>query len=135
RIWQYVPDSTIGPLEIPSQMRGTSGSWTLMGTHSVAAGLAAALNPRVYDADATYFNGPSQVGVKVELVSGGPIQLHSGARVFAGWGGGAVLHASDGNQTGIEFWMFTIFTDGTVGTTPETYAVDVFCPKTNMAVQ
>ncbi len=135
KVYTYVPDSTAGPAAIPTQMQGTSGSWLLKGFHIVSAGMFAPLNPRIYNVDGVHFDGASAVGVKVEVESGGPIQLHSGARVFAGWGGGAVLHAVDGNQTGAEFWMHTIYTDGTVGSSPETYCVNVFAPKTGMVIR
>jgi len=135
RVYLYLPDYTAGPAEVPINMRGTSGTWLFQGMAIVPQGLAAALNPRIYNVDGTLFDGASTSAFKVEVVSGGPIQIFHGARVFAGWGGGAVLNAVNGKQTGSEFWLHTIYTDGTVGASPETYAVDVFCPKTGMVVE
>jgi uncharacterized repeat protein (TIGR01451 family) len=101
----------------------------------VPQGLAAALNPRIYSIDGALFDAASTSAFKVELIDGGPIQIFAGARVFAGWGGGAVLNAANGKQTGSEFWLHTIYTDGTTGASPETYAVDLFCPKTGMVIE
>jgi len=135
RIWLYVPDVTTGPAEVPVNLRGTSGTWRLQGTQIVPTGFAAALNPRLYDADGTQFDASSTALFKVELVSGGPIQVHHGARPFAGWGGGSVVHADTGLQTGSVFWVNQCYEDGTIGTTPPIYTVDVFCPAKGMVVQ
>jgi len=135
QVFQYVPDVAVGAPGVPVNMVGTSGTWKLMGFQIVPQGFAAAFNPRQYDNDATYFDMSSTGAFKVEVLSGGPIQIFAGARIWTGWGGGSVLHAINGDQTGVEFWINQTTHSGTSGTTPETYAVNVFCPKTAMAVQ
>ncbi|MEK7477638.1 MAG: hypothetical protein AAB152_18620 [Candidatus Coatesbacteria bacterium] len=135
RVSLYVPDDQSGPAEVPLYMRGRSGSWQVQGVATVPQGLMAALNPQIYGVDGSLFNAPSTAAFKVELLGGGPIQVIHGARVFTGWGGGAVLNASDGQQTGSDFWLHTTYTDGTSGASPETYAVDVFCPAKGTAIR
>src|SRR5687767_13740687 len=108
RVYQYVPDSIAGAAEIPTKMRGNSGSWLLTGMHIVSAGMIAALFPRIYAVYGARFNGARAICVKAEVEGGGPIQLHSGARVFAGWCVGSVLHDVSGAPTGVEFRMHTI---------------------------
>ena len=135
RVWLYIPDTVVGPAEIPINMRGSSGTWRLQGTHVVPWGYATALNPRLYNSDGTFFDASSTAMFKVELVSGGPIQIHHGARPFAGWGGGSVVHADTGAQTGSVFWVNQIFNDGTIGDSPPIYSIDVFCPAKGMVIQ
>ncbi|MEK7765449.1 MAG: hypothetical protein AAB368_04345, partial [bacterium] len=134
RVYRYIPDSTPGPASVPVNLQGSSGSWQLQGTHVVPSGFLNANNPRIYGADATWFNATTTAAYKIELLTGGPIQVHHGVRVFIGWGGGAVLHAVDGQQTGQEFWVHNVNHDDNAGTAPELYAIDAFCPKQNMIV-
>jgi len=134
-IYQYVPDDITGPVQIPVSMRGSSGTWALKGMVVIPAGFTNAGNPRSYNTNGTFFDNPNGCNVfKVDLDSGGPIQIFQGGRVFVQWGGGAVLSAITGDQTGTEFWgNWTDESDGSKGTS--IYAVDVFCSQTGMAVR
>jgi uncharacterized repeat protein (TIGR01451 family) len=136
RVWVYVPDDTSGPAYVPLNLRGTSGTWKLQGTHIAPQGFLTALNPRIYPLDGTHFNNPGSSAYKVELLGGGPIQIHHGIKPFTGWGGGAVIHAVDGNRSGIEFWVNqSLDNDGTNGTSPELYSINAYAPKTGMVIQ
>ena len=138
RVYRYVPDLLVAPAGVPAGMAGTSGKWLFTGNHVVPAGYLNAGNPKIYSRDSVIFDAPTDTGYKVELISGGPIQIMEGARISAGWGGGAVVHASTppGGQTGSQFWVTQIINDdGTDGNSPQLYAISVFCSKTGMAIQ
>ncbi len=135
-VWKYLPDNPVQVGVVPADLNGTTGTWALAGTATLPAGLAAAGNPIIYSQDGPAFNAPSTSLFKVKLLSGGPIQVLGGVRLYQNYSGGAVLHAADGNQTGVEFWFHDAFTPlDSCGNGPETYTVDVFCPKQGMAVR
>ncbi len=134
RIWRYTPDSLIVPAKFPPWLGGTSGTWVLKATQTVPAGLATANNPRTYATDGTYFDQSNTIELsKIELLSGGPIQVLHGMRTLELWAGGSVMHPADGNQTGIEYWLHHA-DGGGKGCANETWFIDVFCPKQGMAV-
>jgi uncharacterized repeat protein (TIGR01451 family) len=136
RVSVYVPDTTAGSAALPAALRGTSGQWMLKGINIVPAGLLTALNPRLYPNDGTLFDNPGSSVYKVEHLGGGAIQIFHGIKIFTGYGGGAVLSAVTGKQTGAEFWVNQSEDKaGTNGTSPELYAINVFCPKTGMAIK
>ena len=138
RIWRYQPDSLVPPYAgFPPWMVGTSGTWVLKGTHTVPFGIATANNPRTYDTDGTQFftSNAGMLLSKVELISGGPIQCLGGFRVYSIWAGGAVMHAADGKQTGLQYWLhYFPAGDATGNPNRNTYAIDVFCSKQGMVI-
>ncbi len=138
-IFKYIPDNTIAIAPMPSLLNGTSGSWVSVAVDTVPAGLANANNPHDYGAA---FNAPSAAYYRINVISGGPVQIYNGVRLFSGWGGGAVLHASNvpaGVQTGTQYWFHQeSANNGGCGGGPgldETVGLDVFCPKTGTVVQ
>lgn len=134
RIWRYVPDNLIVPAKFPPWLGGTSGTWALKATHTVPAGLATAGNPRAYSQDGAMFDQSNTIELsKIELLTGGPIQVLHGMRVYELWAGGSVMHPADGKQTGIEYWLHQA-AGGGKGCSSEQYYINVFCPKTGMAV-
>jgi len=137
RIWRYVPDNLVAVAPMPAYLNGTAGTWQLRATNTVPAGIGAANNPRVYPTDGVFFDvANSLVLSKIELIDGGPIQVLGGIRVYSLWSGGAVMHAADGNQTGMEYWLHYRTDEGS-GDKYETrniYTIDVFCPKKGMVV-
>ncbi|MEK7475628.1 MAG: hypothetical protein AAB152_08345 [Candidatus Coatesbacteria bacterium] len=136
RVSVYVPDTTVGPAALPANIRGTSGKWMLKGTNIAPWGLLTALNPRLYPNDGTLFDNPGNTVYRVEHLGGGAIQIFHGIKIFTGYGGGAVLNATDGKPTGAEFWVNQSEDKaGTNGTSPELYSINVFCPKTGMAIK
>ena len=135
RIWRYMPYNTVAGQYMPPYLNSNSGYWTALATHDVPAGIADAENPRVYPGFANtveYSNGVL-ILFKVEAVSGGPIQVNCGTRVFSQWAGGAVMHSSDGKQTGLEFWLH--HTGGENSRCDPTAALDVFCSKNGMIIR
>ncbi|MEK7475010.1 MAG: hypothetical protein AAB152_05175 [Candidatus Coatesbacteria bacterium] len=138
RVWRYIPDNLVPTPPMCAYLNGTSGTWQLQGTHTAPAGIAAANNPRIYPLDGAFFNvGTSSLVLsKVELISGGPIQVLAGIRVYSLWSGGAVMHAADGNQTGIEYWLHYRLDEGSADKSGvrDIYSIDVFCPKKGMVV-
>jgi len=137
RIWRYTPDNLVPTAPMPAWLNGTSGSWVLKGTHTVPAGIAAVNNPRYYSTDGAFFDQTNTIVLsKVELISGGPIQVLGGIRVWGLWSGGAVVHAADGNQTGSDYWYHYLVDEGAGDKygVRSVYAIDVFCPKTGMVI-
>jgi uncharacterized repeat protein (TIGR01451 family) len=118
-------------------LNGTSGSWVLKTTASLPAGLANANNPDIYPAAGAQFDQAGTLILsKIELVTGGPIQILGGSMVYSQWGGGAVLHATDGRQAGLEYWLaHAPDQSGWATANRHTYFIDVFCPKTQMGVR
>jgi len=136
RVSVYVPDTTAGPAALPVNIRGTSGKWMLKGQNIVPWGFLAALNPRLYPNDGTLFDNPGNTVYRVEHLGGGAIQIFHGIKIFTGYGGGAVLNAVNGKPTGAEFWVNQSEDKaGTNGTSPELYSINVFAPKTGMAIK
>jgi uncharacterized repeat protein (TIGR01451 family) len=138
KVWRYVPDNTVTTITwMPSYLNGTSGTWRLQGTHNVPGGLNNVDNPRVYNADGAFFDftNAGLMAAKVELLSGGPIQVLAGISLFSEWAGGAVLHAADGKQTGMEYWLHYLPNGATSGAPARnTYAIDVFASKQGMQI-
>jgi len=146
RIWRYEPNGT-GPASIPAQLQGTSGRWILNALDTVPAGLFPGLtappNPHAYggEFDRQGFTSATTALFKVELMSGGPISVYCGDFLPSVFSGGAVLHASDGAQTGKEFWYHETADQGyncsgnkSAPISPVSN-IDVFCPKQGMVVQ
>jgi uncharacterized repeat protein (TIGR01451 family) len=146
RIWRYQPTGT-SPAPVPSGLGGTSGRWLLQATDSVAAGQGLGLtnppNPHAYSGcyDRFGFTGPSTGLFKVELLSGGPIQVQTGNFLPSVFAGGAVLHAADGNQVGLRFWFHETgsqnYNCGGGADPPMSPlgTLDIFCPKQGMTVR
>ncbi len=132
RIWRYLPDNPVAVGILPALLSGSSGTWNPVAVDWVPAGLGTAGNPRIYGRT---FDAPSFAMYKIELLAGGPIQVLSGARVQSSWSGGAVMHAADGNQTGMEFWFNRISGDNLCKGVYGTQAINVFCPKANMVIR
>jgi len=136
RIWVYNPTGS-GPANIPSMLRGTSGTWLPLTDHSVPASLPLLPNAHVYGGqyDRSSFTGTSTALFKVEVLSGGPIQVQHGDGLNQKFAGGAVMHAADGDQLGQEFWFNqTAGNDNNCGSVAM-YFFDVFCPKAGMSVR
>jgi len=131
RILQYQPDNPVAVGLIPGTLADTSGSWALVGTDFVPPGIANAANPQIYG---NTFNAASFSLWKVELTGGGPIQVMGGTNMFQIYSGGAVMHAADGNQTGVQYW-FNQASSGTSCKGTRTQVIDAFCPKTGMVVR
>ncbi len=142
-VWQYVPDSSLPSLPVPILMVGTSGTWIHTATDTVPAGQGTAGNPRVYARDGGAFSAKSLALYKVNLLSGGPIQILGGAMMYAPHAGGAVMHSASGAQVGTQFWLHQTSSDDggkgyNCGTGPgftSIQTVSVFCAKQNMAVR
>jgi len=157
RIERYQPNDTTPPdASIPPWLADTSGTWSYIRTDSVAPGIPWPppwippnynnSNPHIYGTlyDATYiFNEPpgSTAGLwRLVLVSGGPIEVCAGSRVFSTYSGSSLLHAADGRMVGSDFWLGMgwnwIMSSGHCNApfTP-LYSMDVFCPATGMVVQ
>ncbi len=131
RLWRYNPDNAVPVGNIPGTLADTSGTWSLMLSDFCPAGLANVANPQIYGA---VLNAAGYSLWKVELTGGGPIQVLYGANLFQGWSGGAVMQASNGNQTGTQYWLHTI-AGGGGPCGPVTQVVNVFAPKTGTAIQ
>jgi uncharacterized repeat protein (TIGR01451 family) len=125
-IWRYTP---LG-------LTGTSGKYVQIAANlSLPGGFTAALNPHIYGQDGPYFNTSATTAYKVELTSGGPIQIIMGARVFCAWASGGTIHAIDGDQMGTEFWLPVGPSDASASCpTEHLQTVDIFCPKTGMVI-
>jgi len=137
-IWKYNPDSPVAVGNLPPSLAGTSGTWQGMGTDVVPAGFAAVGNPRTCDGNGTWCDtvGPGAAMFKIQLDGGGPIEVCFGRAPFGIWSGGAVLNAADGQQVGNLFWMSqTNDIQGKCDNGNPCQAIDVFCPKTGMAVR
>jgi uncharacterized repeat protein (TIGR01451 family) len=140
RIWKYTPyNATVPGPTWPTTMAGSSGYWTLKATHTVEAGLAVPGNPHVYGAGfdtAMTSTVANATPWKVELTAGGPIQVYAGGCIYDVWSGASNIHAADGNGSGDEFWFHAAEGGGGFGTSCawDTYAINVFCPKSGMAV-
>ena len=136
QVWQYDPDSTLGAANIPPLIRGSSGSWRYAGAGSVPPGIAAPANPDIHNRGSLFDRGASSV-FRVNLLSGGPIQMLSGMDTQSSWAGGSVIHASDGNPMGSEFWMHAVIgrDPAGVGCPDSTYGITVFVPKKGMNIQ
>ncbi len=108
-IWQYRANNTTLPIISPRHQTpylvGSSGSWKMIRPADVAgAGQVNPLNPHAYQPG--YDTGVFGVMTfyKVELASGGPIQIMAGYRMHSSYDSAVVLNASDGNPSGNEFW-------------------------------
>ncbi len=139
-IWRYLADNTAAPAPYPPQLWGTSGTWSLIGVDTVPAGLAAPGNPRAYDRYNPSFNSGGLALYRLKVRSGGPIQALGGIHDWSPFSGGSVVHSRLGGQTGTEFWMHhcSQIASSTCGTGPgftSIQTINVFCPKTGMAVQ
>jgi len=138
RIWKYVPANQISLAPMPPDLNGTSGNWVPQSNETVPAGLAAAGNPRVYSLDGAVFKTTGLTLFKVEVLSGGPVQVLHGAKAYTTWSGGSVIHAANGNQTGQEFWLNDTYLNdnwGKCSTGEYTMTVNLYCPKTGMAIR
>ena len=109
-IYQYVAANTTLPIQsIRHQtafLVGNSGNWKMVRSGDVApAGQLNPLNPHAYQQG--YDTGAIGLRTfyKVKLLSGGPIQVQCGYRNNSSYDGAMVLHASDGNQSGYDFWL------------------------------
>jgi len=149
RIDWYKPRQPFpAPFQVPPWMADTSGSWLAGPTDTVAPGLTTCCGPGAnahaygppYDPAFAFKTPDADFGIwRIVHLSGGAIQVLSGEH-FMGWFGGSVVHASDGNQTGQEFWVSQFQTEGyksSKGCTSDygIYALDIFCPKSGMAVR
>lgn len=139
RIEQYLPaDFTNHTLCVPAWMADSSGTWQFVKRWTVPAGEYTPGNPHVhgslYDA-AVLFNTPSgEHGLwRVVQESAGALEVISGDDVTNFYGGGSMLHASNGALTGTDFWIF--MAEDIFGGCPSVYAPDFFAPRTGMAVQ
>ena len=121
---------------LPVGMAGTSGRYVIVASNvSLPGGFAAPLNPAMFGQDGPYFNASATTPYKVELKSGGPIQIIMGARVFCAWASGGTIHSIDGQQMGTEFWLPVGPSDATAScSTEHLQTVDIFCPKANMVI-
>ncbi len=145
RIDFYMPRTPFpAPAMVPPWMADTSGSWLTGPTDTVAPGLTTCCGPAAnahaygppYDPGYAFKTPNADFGIwRVVHLSGGAVQVLSGQH-FMGWFGGSVVHASDGNQTGQEFWVSQFQTEGYKGAKAQwPFSVDIFCPKAGMAVQ
>jgi uncharacterized repeat protein (TIGR01451 family) len=139
RLWRYQPDDpSLAVSGIPVTLAGSSGRWVLVGQRTVNPGLAApgtaADNSFVGGSAGTYSTLTTGVGStanawKVEWVAGGNLSVYSGDSIWSNWAGGNMMHATDGNPTGQEFWLHHA-----TGQSPGSYAFVLFCPSAGMAV-
>ncbi len=136
RIWRYTPNNTIVVSPMCVGLTDTIGTWSLKATHTVPAGLATVNNPRVYPRDGAFFDlANSLVLSKIELISGGPIQVLTGIRVYQLWSGGSVMHPSSGLQAGIDYWLHHSNDGGSGACVEGTQYLNVFCSKLGMAIR
>ena len=146
RVWKYKPKSSRVAPNFPTTLAGTSGSWINVSTDSVdytgGVGIGGTPgNPHVYgnNYDLTMVSGtPAGTGWKIELLTGGAhIQVDFGANIYNGCGGACNMHDAMGDQAGQDFWLNHARTSGCGNMakgTETTMYVNVFCPKTGMAV-
>jgi len=147
RIEWYKPRKSFpAPPNVPPWMADTSGTWLAGPTDTVLPGLAVGVIPNgnphgygpPYDPAFSFKTPDNTWGIwRIVQLSGGPIQVVAGEH-FMSWFGGSVVHASNGDQTGQEFWVSQYQSCTYKAGCPDNYAlyaVDVFCPKTNMAVR
>ena len=134
RIWRYMPVNTIAIPPIPPNLNGTGGTWVPVTVDTVPWGQGTPGNPQAYWGA---FNKGGTAIFKVEVTSGGPIQVEHGVNMFHVWGGGAVMHAANGNQTGMDYWLHQVQADTYTckGYPNPTQVINIFCPKTGMAVR
>ncbi len=137
RIWKYAAANPVGPAAIPPNLRGTAGTWTIVAGHVVPAGLANPGNPRIYNQYSNAFDAYTTTSMyKIELVAGGPIQILAGMSVYSYFGDGSIQHAANGDVAGVQYWLHqtTVNLKATCPTS-STHDIQVYCPKTNMAVR
>jgi len=132
QIWTYMPDNPVAVGAIPALCAGTSGTWLPNTVDNVPNGFAVAGNPHIYGGNA--FASAGFACYKVELLSGGPIQVQFGANMFQCWSGGAVMHSATGVQIGTQYWLSRFGGLDCGKGSPGTQVVNVFCPKTGQAV-
>jgi uncharacterized repeat protein (TIGR01451 family) len=147
RIDWYKPRKTTGaPANVSPWMADTSGSWLPGPTDTVLPGLAVAAGPSgnahaygpPYDPSWAFRTPDYNWGIwRIVQLAGGPIQIVAGQH-FMSWFGGSMVHASNGDQTGQEFWV-SQFQSCTYKAGCDAvnalYTIDVFCSKNNMAVR
>ncbi|MEK7765376.1 MAG: hypothetical protein AAB368_03980, partial [bacterium] len=135
-IFTYTPNNVLGPATIPALLQDTGGTWASQGQFTVPAGLAALANPDFYGNVYPFNRGGSNL-FRIDLISGGPIQVMHGSDPWSGWGGGSVIHASDGSPMGSDYWIHCGAGRNPRGTgcPTDTSVVDIFCPKTGMTVR
>lgn len=146
RVWRYEPYGT-SPAPVPILLGGTSGRWVNTAMDTVDAGMFAGNpnppNPHAYTGcyDLAAFTGASTALFKVELVSGGPIQVYCGTFIPSVFAGGSVIHSADGFQVGTKFWHHSVGDQGyNCGGGPNPAitplgVLDIFCPKQGMVVR
>jgi len=136
RVWRYYPDNTIATAPMVAWLNGTSGTWVMASAIvTVQAGIAAANNPRVYDLEGTFFNSSTTGLYKVELVSGGPIQVLHGGQLYIDNSGGSVMHSADGYQSGYEFWLHHAYLTLGGSCDPAVQTINVYCPKQGTGIR
>lgn len=134
-VWAYTPLNVMGDARIPPLLRNSEGLWRKIGTYTVPPGGDAPGNPVVHAPAPFKFGGTGLH--RISLLSGGPIQVNTGSDVFAGWGGGGVIHAANGKTMGSEFWLHAPYgrmPGGGKGCTRATHSVDILVPKANVLV-
>jgi uncharacterized repeat protein (TIGR01451 family) len=99
---------------VPPLLRDSSGAWAPGIPTVIAGGLPAAVNNPLIYGKAFNGYGPFERGgsnlFKVEVLSGGPVQVLSGTDLYGQWGGGNVLHSHTGpggnpGPFGTDFWL------------------------------
>lgn len=151
KIWTYTPNNTLNllPTQAPNApastvsplLRDSIGSWSTGAAITMTGGLATSVsNPliygRAYNGYGPFERGGSNL-FKVEVVSGGPIQVYSGTDMFGQWGGGNVLHSPVGvggtpGPYGTQFWLHQPGGDSGACGVPFT---DWFTPKSGQTIQ
>jgi len=152
KIWTYTPDNTLNILggqapnagagsTVPPLLRDSSGKWSPGVPVAVAGGLPVAVNNPLIYGKAFNGYGPFERGgsnlFKVEVVSGGPVQVLSGTDLYGQWGGGNVLHSHAGpggspGPFGTDFWIN--YGGGDSGACGIPF-VDWFTPKGGQTIQ
>jgi len=117
------------------ELVGNSGIWSLRRLNDTAAAGTAHAYQLNYDTGAAN----ERSFYKVNLKSGGPIQVFDGYRLYDSFGGGSVFHSDSGTPAGTSYWLdLTEFGhSGKICPAPF-YAVafiDFFVPKGGVNVQ
>ncbi len=139
RIYRYQPnDVTLAVQGIPVTLCGAAGRWVLLGSRFIDGGFTsvATADPNAFVGGTAGGQDTITTGVgstanawKVEWVAGGNLSVYSGTHPYYNWAGGNMMHATDGNTTGQEFWLHV-----TNGQSPSPWAFVVFCPVAGMVV-
>ncbi len=146
QVWQYQPDnpalSTAGNADhLTARLVDTSGTWRLLATDAVPAGIANPGNPKAYGFGYDQLFAEQYGLYKVRLLSGGPVQVYGGRDIYSGFASGHVLHATDAQPSGAVYWFHQASTSAKNGASfcaapySNIMGLDFYCPRQGTKVE